>query len=67
MPWTPFASASSSPQHTDVAELRAIWQVADEAGFDKLWNFDHFAAITGDPELDVLEGWTLLEQYEPNQ
>jgi F420-dependent oxidoreductase-like protein len=49
-----------SQQDTDVAELRAIWQVADEAGFDHLWNFDHFAAIMGDPERDVLEGWTLL-------
>jgi F420-dependent oxidoreductase-like protein len=49
-----------SPQDTDVAELRAIWQVADEAEFDHLWNFDHFAAIMGDPERDVLEGWTLL-------
>jgi F420-dependent oxidoreductase-like protein len=49
-----------SQQNTDVAELRAIWQVADEAGFDHVWNFDHFAAILGDPERDVLEGWTLL-------
>ena len=49
-----------SQQHTDIAELRAIWQVADEADFDHLWNFDHFAAIMGDPERDVLEGWTLL-------
>jgi F420-dependent oxidoreductase-like protein len=49
-----------SQQHTDVAELRAIWQVADQSGFDHLWSFDHFAAIMGDPERDVLEGWTLL-------
>jgi F420-dependent oxidoreductase-like protein len=49
-----------SQQNTDVAELRDIWQVADEGGFDHLWNFDHFAAIMADPVLDVLEGWTLL-------
>jgi F420-dependent oxidoreductase-like protein len=49
-----------SNQNTDVAELRAIWQVADEAGFDHLWNFDHFAAIMTEPEGDVFEGWTLL-------
>jgi F420-dependent oxidoreductase-like protein len=49
-----------SPQGTDVASLRAVWRVADEAGFDHVWNFDHFAAISGDPEVDVLEGWTLL-------
>src|SRR3954470_5920478 len=49
-----------SQQDTDVAELRAIWRVADEGDFDQLWNFDHFAAIMGDPARDVLEGWTLL-------
>src|SRR5437868_13362011 len=49
-----------SPQNTNPAELRAIWQVADQSGFDHLWNFDHFAAIHSDPENDVLEGWTLL-------
>ena len=49
-----------SQQNTDVAELREVWQVADESGFDHLWIFDHFAAIMGDPALDVLEGWTLL-------
>src|SRR3954465_15451118 len=49
-----------SNQNTNAAELRAIWQVADEAGFDHLWNFDHFAAIMTDPEIDVFEAWTLL-------
>jgi F420-dependent oxidoreductase-like protein len=49
-----------SQQNTDVAELRAIWQVADEGAFDHLWIYDHFAAIMADPVLDVLEGWTLL-------
>jgi F420-dependent oxidoreductase-like protein len=49
-----------SPQDTTVAESRAIWKIADEAGFDHVWNFDHFAAIMADPELDVFEGWTML-------
>jgi alkanesulfonate monooxygenase SsuD/methylene tetrahydromethanopterin reductase-like flavin-dependent oxidoreductase (luciferase family) len=49
-----------SNQNTNPAELRAIWQVADQSGFDHLWNFDHFAAIMTDPEIDVFEGWTLL-------
>jgi F420-dependent oxidoreductase-like protein len=49
-----------SQQNTDVAELRDIWQVADEGGFDHLWIFDHFAAIMAEPVLDVLEGWVLL-------
>jgi F420-dependent oxidoreductase-like protein len=49
-----------SNQNTSPTELRAIWQVADQSGFDHLWNFDHFAAIMTDPEIDVFEGWTLL-------
>jgi F420-dependent oxidoreductase-like protein len=49
-----------SNQNTNPAELRAVWQVADESGFDHLWNFDHFAAIMTDPEIDVLEAWTML-------
>jgi F420-dependent oxidoreductase-like protein len=49
-----------SNQNTKPAELRAIWQVADQEGFDHVWNFDHFAAIMTDPEVDVLEGWTML-------
>jgi F420-dependent oxidoreductase-like protein len=49
-----------SPQGTTVEEMRAVWRVADEAGFDHAWNFDHFAGILGDPAVDVLEAWTLL-------
>ena len=49
-----------APQDTTVDELRAVWRIADDSGFDHVWNFDHFAAIVGDPEGDVLEGWTLL-------
>jgi F420-dependent oxidoreductase-like protein len=49
-----------SQQNTSPGELRSIWQLADQSGFDHLWIFDHFAAILSDPEIDVLEGWTLL-------
>ncbi|WP_020577174.1 LLM class F420-dependent oxidoreductase [Actinopolymorpha alba] len=50
-----------APQHTTVAALRGVWQVADEAGFDSCWNFDHFASIgSDDPSGDVFEGWSLL-------
>ena len=50
-----------SPQGTTVEELRAVWDVADEGGFDHCWTFDHLAGI-GDagPGEDVLEAWTLL-------
>jgi len=49
-----------SGQGTTVEELRDVWQIADAAGFDHCWNFDHFAALGGDPELDVFEAWTML-------
>ena len=49
-----------APQFTTVEELRAIWHVADEAGFDHVWNFDHFASIREDTTGDILEAWTLL-------
>ncbi len=49
-----------SGQDTTVDELRDVWRIADDEGFDHLWDFDHFAAIIGDPTLDVFEGWSLL-------
>ncbi|MGE5272439.1 MAG: TIGR03560 family F420-dependent LLM class oxidoreductase [Verrucomicrobiota bacterium] len=50
-----------APQFTTVEELRTVWRIADEAGFDHCWNFDHFASIGTRGNLgDVFEGWTLL-------
>ncbi len=37
-----------------------MWRIADEAGFDSVWNMDHFAALGGDPTADIFEAWTLL-------
>lgn len=49
-----------SPQNTTINTLRQVWAIADEAGFDGCWVFDHFAALRPDPAADVFEGWTLL-------
>jgi F420-dependent oxidoreductase-like protein len=39
---------------------RDVWRIADEAGFDHVWNFDHLAAIgDGGPDRPIYEGWTL--------
>jgi F420-dependent oxidoreductase-like protein len=47
-------------QDTTVEELRGVWRVADEAGFDHVWVFDHLAAIgAGGPDRPVFEGWSL--------
>jgi F420-dependent oxidoreductase-like protein len=50
-----------SGQDCTVDELRSVWRIADEAGFDHLWAFDHLASIGGGgPDRPVLEGWGLL-------
>ena len=49
-----------APQFTTIDELRTIWRVADEAGFDHCWNFDHFASIRENTTGDIFEAWTLL-------
>jgi F420-dependent oxidoreductase-like protein len=49
-----------SGQDTTPEELRHVWRIADETGFDHCWDFDHFASLGGDSSLDVFEGWTLL-------
>jgi F420-dependent oxidoreductase-like protein len=49
-----------SPQNCTIGDLRAVWRIADEAGFDHLWAFDHFNPIFSDVAGDVFEGMTLL-------
>ena len=49
-----------APQATTVEDLRAVWRIADDAGFDHVWGFDHFAAIGGPPERPVFDGWMML-------
>ncbi|MEA2655136.1 MAG: hypothetical protein QOI23_501 [Chloroflexota bacterium] len=49
-----------SGQDTTIEALRAVWRIADEAGFDHVWDFDHLAAIgDGGPDRPIFEGWTL--------
>lgn len=49
-----------SGQDVAIASLREIWRIADDAGFDHVWNFDHLASIgPGGPDRPVYEGWTL--------
>lgn len=47
-------------QKAPIDEYRAVWRIADEAGFDSVWNMDHFAALGGDPTGEIFEAWTLL-------
>ena len=51
----------------DVAQHQLTWEeilsrtkLAEDAGLDGVWVFDHFQALYGDPRGPTLEGWTLL-------
>jgi F420-dependent oxidoreductase-like protein len=49
-----------SGQDTTVDSLRTVWRIADEAGFDHVWVFDHLASIgDGGPDRPIFEGWAL--------
>lgn len=39
---------------------REAWRIADDAGFDHLWPFDHLIALGPDPAQPILDGWTVL-------
>lgn len=47
-------------QQAPIDEYRAVWRIADDAGFDHVWNMDHFATIGADPSGDIFDAWTLL-------
>jgi F420-dependent oxidoreductase-like protein len=49
-----------SGQDTTIETLRTVWRIADEAGLDHVWDFDHLASIgPGGPDRPIYEGWTL--------
>ena len=47
-------------QHLGIGALREIWAIADDAGFDGCWVFDHLAPMGPDRTGDVFDGWSLL-------
>ncbi len=50
----------NSGQDTTIEALRTVWRIADEGGFDHVWDFDHLASIgPGGPDRPIYEGWTL--------
>jgi F420-dependent oxidoreductase-like protein len=48
------------PEYTSLTDLRTIWRIADEAGFDHCWVYDHILPVKGERHGPVLDGWTLL-------
>jgi alkanesulfonate monooxygenase SsuD/methylene tetrahydromethanopterin reductase-like flavin-dependent oxidoreductase (luciferase family) len=49
-----------SQQGHPIAVQREGWRIADEAGFDHLWPFDHLVALHAPPTTPIFDGWTLL-------
>jgi F420-dependent oxidoreductase-like protein len=43
-------------------ELRMVWQLADQGGFDNLWVCDHFLPLlpNGDYQVEIFEAWSLV-------
>jgi probable F420-dependent oxidoreductase len=48
------------PEHVEYADLRAAWLAVDASGADTLFCWDHFFPLTGDPDGEHFECWTLL-------
>jgi len=49
-----------SGQDCTIEDLRRVWRLADDEGFDHVWDFDHLASIgEGGPDRPIFEGWSL--------
>jgi probable F420-dependent oxidoreductase len=48
------------PQHTTYQEFADAVRRVEELGVDSIWDWDHFFPLSGDPQGNHFEGWTLL-------
>jgi len=48
------------PQHTTWEAYKRAWLWADEAGLDVIYTWDHFFPLSGDPNGNHFEAWTLI-------
>ena len=47
-------------QNATIEQYRAVWRIADEAGFDHCWCMDHFATPGSRDDGPIFEAWALL-------
>jgi F420-dependent oxidoreductase-like protein len=47
-------------QNATIEQYRAMWRIADEAGFDHCWCMDHFATLGAHDDGPIFEAWALL-------
>lgn len=52
--------AQLHPQHTTYQSFAAAVQQIEQLGVDTIWNWDHFFPLSGNPQGNHFEGWTLL-------
>jgi probable F420-dependent oxidoreductase len=48
------------PQHTTYASFADAVRRVEQMGVDTIFNWDHFYPLSGDPEGNHFEGWTML-------
>lgn len=51
------------PQHADYATIRSAAARAEEMGVDIVFNWDHFYPLSGDPDGEHFECWTMLASF----
>jgi Luciferase-like monooxygenase len=56
----PCGSASIAQHQLTWNEILTRARLAEDAGLDGIWVFDHLKALYGDPKGPSMEGWTLL-------
>ncbi|HVN13433.1 MAG TPA: LLM class F420-dependent oxidoreductase [Kineosporiaceae bacterium] len=47
-------------QNATIDQLRGLWRLADDAGFDSCWVMDHFATLGARDDGPIFESWTML-------
>ena len=55
-----------SQQVHPIEVQREAWKIADAAGFDHIWPFDHLIALGPDPTQPIFDGWTILGAVAEN-
>lgn len=51
------------PQHSDYPAIRRAVERAEEMGVDAVFNWDHFFPLSGDPDGEHFECWTMLAAW----
>jgi F420-dependent oxidoreductase-like protein len=47
-------------QNASIDQLRDVWRLADDSGFDSCWVMDHFATLGARDDGPIFETWTML-------